>query len=143
MIEGARRPRRAVVGQGGRVDPEMREQLVNVNVWGYRETSGRLEAIDLTGFKVEAADGDIGKVSKHSDDAGSSYIVVDTGPWIFGREVLLPAGTVIHVDVAQEKIYVDRTKEQIKAAPEFVSEKHIGDTDYYSRIGGYYGGFIG
>ncbi|AWZ03924.1 MULTISPECIES: PRC-barrel domain-containing protein [unclassified Streptomyces] len=116
---------------------------MNVNVWSYRETSGRLEAIDLSGFKVEAADGGIGKVSKHSDEVGSSYLVVDTGPWIFGREVLLPAGTVTHVDVEEEKIYVDRTKEQIKAAPEFSSEKHIGDTDYYSRIGGYYGGFIG
>lgn len=116
---------------------------MNVNVWNYRETSGRPEPIDLSGFKVEAADGDIGKVSKHSDEVGSSYIVVDTGPWIFGREVLLPAGTVIHVDVQEEKIYVDRTKDQIKAAPEFFSEKHAGDTDYYSRIGGYYGGFMG
>ncbi|MCM1966432.1 PRC-barrel domain-containing protein [Streptomyces sp. G1] len=116
---------------------------MNMNVWSYRETSGRLEAIDLSGFKVEAADGSIGKVSKHSDEVGSSYIVVDTGPWIFGREVLLPAGTVTHVDVEGEKIHVDRTKDQIKAAPEFFSEKHIGDTDYYGRIGGYYGGFMG
>ncbi|MET9961401.1 PRC-barrel domain containing protein [Streptomyces sp. NPDC006326] len=116
---------------------------MNVNVWGYRENAGRLQALDLTGYKVEAADGAIGKVSKHSDEVGSSYIVVDTGPWIFGREVLLPAGTVIHVDTEEETIHVDRTKDQIKAAPEFVGERHLGDTDYYSRIGGYYGNFLG
>ncbi|MGW8604473.1 PRC-barrel domain containing protein, partial [Streptomyces sp. NPDC055893] len=48
------------------------------NVWGYRETSGRTVGADLTGYKVEAADGSIGKVDKHSDEVGSSYIVVDT-----------------------------------------------------------------
>lgn len=50
------------------------------NVWGYRETSGRLEGADLTGYKVEAVDGSIGKVDKHSDEVDSSYLVVDTGP---------------------------------------------------------------
>ncbi|MGW7111058.1 PRC-barrel domain-containing protein, partial [Streptomyces xanthophaeus] len=89
------------------------------NVWGYSETSGRLAGADLTGYKVEATDGSIGKVDKHSDEVGSSYIVVDTGPWIFGKEVLLPAGTISRIDADDEKIFVERTKEQIKNAPEF------------------------
>ncbi|MFD7095980.1 PRC-barrel domain-containing protein, partial [Streptomyces xanthophaeus] len=89
------------------------------NVWGYSETSGRLAGADLTGYKVEATDGSIGKVDKHSDEVGSSYIVVDTGPWIFGKEVLLPAGTISRIDADDEKVFVDRTKEQIQNAPEF------------------------
>ncbi|WP_405754453.1 MULTISPECIES: PRC-barrel domain-containing protein [unclassified Streptomyces] len=109
------------------------------NVWGYRETSGRSQGADLTGFKVEAADGGIGKVDKHSDEVGSAYIVVDTGPWIFGKEVLLPAGTVTRIDVDDEKIYVDRTKEQIKNAPEFHRDKHLQDEGYHAEIGTYYG----
>ncbi|KPI02688.1 hypothetical protein OV450_4611 [Actinobacteria bacterium OV450] len=113
------------------------------DVWGYRETSGRREGIDLTGFKVEAADGGIGKVDKHSDEAGSAYIVVDTGPWIFGKEVLLPAGTVSRIDVEDERIYVDRTKEQIKNAPEFHREKHLQDPGYRGDIGTYYGYGVG
>lgn len=116
---------------------------MNVNVWGYREGSGRVEALDLTGYKVEAADGSIGKVSKHSDEVDSSYIVVDTGPWIFGREVLLPAGTVSGVDAREKTIHVDRTKDQIKAAPEFIDDKHIEDPADYSRIGGYQGNLPG
>ncbi|MER7676989.1 PRC-barrel domain-containing protein [Streptomyces sp. NPDC096934] len=110
------------------------------NVWGYRETSGRLEGADLVGYKVEAVDGSIGKVDKHSDEVDSSYLVVDTGPWIFGKEVLLPAGTVIRIDTDDREIYVDQTKEQIKNAPEFERDKHLGDADYHRQVGGYYGG---
>ncbi|MBT2408072.1 MULTISPECIES: PRC-barrel domain-containing protein [unclassified Streptomyces] len=113
---------------------------MNENMWGYRESSGRLEGIDLTGFKVEAADGAVGKVDAHSDDVDSAYLVVDTGPWIFGKEVLLPAGTVTRIDVDEQRIYVDRTRDQIKAAPEFDREKHLEDADYHRLLGGYYGG---
>jgi hypothetical protein len=45
--------------------------------------------------------------------------VVDTGPWIFGKKVLLPAGTINRVDADGGKLYVDLTKEQIKDSPEF------------------------
>ncbi|GHB81665.1 hypothetical protein GCM10010347_60610 [Streptomyces cirratus] len=110
------------------------------NVWGYRETAGHLAGSDLTGYKVEATDGSIGKVDKHSEDVGSAYIVVDTGPWIFGKEVLLPAGTISRVDADDRTIHVDRTKEQIKNAPEFDKEKHLGNEDYHRQVGGYYDG---
>ncbi|WP_411103207.1 PRC-barrel domain-containing protein [Streptomyces sp. cmx-4-9] len=110
------------------------------NVWGYRETSGWLAGADLTDYKVEATDGSIGKVDKHSDEVGSAYIVVDTGPWIFGKEVLLPAGTISRIDADEQKIYVDRTKEQIKDAPEFHRDKHLDDADYHREVGGYYDG---
>ncbi|MGW6979194.1 PRC-barrel domain containing protein [Streptomyces sp. NPDC054932] len=109
------------------------------NVWVYRTAVGRIVDVDLSGYKVEATDGSIGKVDKHSDEAGSAYLVVDTGPWIFGKEVLLPAGTVIGIDVAQEKVHVGLTKEQIKDAPEFVRDDHLHDTDYRQLLGGYYG----
>ncbi|KOU13781.1 PRC domain containing protein [Streptomyces sp. WM6372] len=108
--------------------------------WIYRETSGRLAGTDLTGYKVEARDGSIGKVDKHSDEAAASYLVVDTGPWIFGKHVLLPAGTVSLIDMDERRIHVDLTKEQIKSAPEFDQEKHLGDPEYHSALSGYYRG---
>ena len=85
------------------------------DLWTYPESVGRL---DLTGFEVEAADGSIGKVDEATQDVGESYIVVDTGLWIFGKKVLLPAGIVERVDRDEEKVYVDRTKDQIKDSPE-------------------------
>ena len=60
----------------------------------------------MVGYDVHATDGDIGKVDEASDQAGSSGVVVDTGPWIFGRKVVLPAGTVKRVDDADRKVYV-------------------------------------
>ncbi|MEU3778148.1 PRC-barrel domain containing protein [Streptomyces sp. NPDC032472] len=114
------------------------------NVWAYRVTVGRITDADLTGFKVEAADGSIGKVDKHSDEVEDAYLVVDTGPWIFGKEVLLPAGTVTGIDMGEKKVHVGLTKEQIKNAPPFVRDELLEeDREYRSRIGGYYGMFPG
>ncbi|MGW2788202.1 PRC-barrel domain-containing protein [Streptomyces populi] len=93
---------------------------------------------DLTGYKVEATDGSIGKVDKHSDDVDSAHLVVDTGVWIFGKHVLLPAGTVQRIDRDEQKIYVDLTKDQIKDSPEFDKDKQVGDAGYHEQIGTYY-----
>ncbi|MFD5428608.1 PRC-barrel domain-containing protein [Streptomyces sp. NPDC127084] len=109
------------------------------HVWSYKSTAGHLAGTDLRGYKVEAVDGSIGKVDKHSDEVADAYLVVDTGPWIFGKEVLLPASTVSRVDVDERKIYVDRTRDQIKDAPEFYRDKHLGDADYHEQLGSYYG----
>ncbi|MCS0636295.1 PRC-barrel domain-containing protein [Streptomyces sp. LP05-1] len=113
---------------------------MSADVWGYQPTAGRAAGKDLIGYKVEATDGSIGKVDKHSDEVGSAYLVVDTGPWIFGKHVLLPAGTVARIDDTEERIYVDRTKEQIKNAPEFDKDQHLGDEGYHQQVGTYYSG---
>ncbi|MFB7375236.1 PRC-barrel domain-containing protein [Streptomyces sp. NPDC056222] len=109
------------------------------HVWSYKSTAGHLAGTQLTGYKVEAIDGSIGKVDKHSDEVGDAYLVVDTGVWIFGKEVLLPAGTVVRIDVDERKIFVEQTKEQIKDAPELHRDKHLEDPDYRQQLGTYYG----
>ncbi|WP_405833885.1 PRC-barrel domain-containing protein [Streptomyces sp. NBC_01176] len=109
------------------------------HAWSYKSTSGHVAGADLTGYKVEATDGGIGKVDKHSDEVGDAYLVVDTGVWIFGKEVLLPASTVIQIDPEDKRIFVDRTREQIKNAPEFHRDKHLGDAGYRDELGAYYG----
>ncbi|MDG4822706.1 PRC-barrel domain containing protein [Asanoa sp. WMMD1127] len=86
-------------------------------------------SIDLTGYAVAAVDGEIGKVEKATD----TDLVVDTGPWIFGRSVLLPAGVVDRVDHQSRTVHVDRTKDQIKDAPE-----HADAPDYRDRLAHYY-----
>ncbi|MGW7451603.1 PRC-barrel domain-containing protein [Streptomyces sp. NPDC054787] len=108
------------------------------HVWNYRPSSGHLAGADLTGYKVEATDGSIGKVDKHSYEAGDGYLVVDTGMWIFGKEVLLPASTVSRIDLEEEKVYVNRTKEQIKNAPEFHRDQHLRDSGYRQELSTYY-----
>jgi hypothetical protein len=94
--------------------------------------------VDLTGFKVEARDGSIGKVDEATNEAGGSFVVVDTGPWIFGKKVMLPAGTIRSIDLDTETIFVDRSKDEIKNAPEF-DEKRYREQDYRNELGDYYG----
>jgi hypothetical protein len=95
--------------------------------------------LDLSGFKVEATDGDIGKVDEATNDVGGSFIIVDTGPWIFGKKVLLPAGVIRDIDPDTETIFVNRTKDEIKNAPEF-DEKRYHDQAYRDEVGSYYSG---
>jgi hypothetical protein len=99
--------------------------------WSYREQSGMTApgGVNLVGYDVEATDGGIGKVDEATNEVGSSYIVVDTGPWIFGKKVLLPADS--------GTLYVDLTKDQIKDSPEF-DEISYTEPDYRSRVGDYY-----
>lgn len=112
------------------------------DAWSYRESAGRGPgSADIVGFKVHATDGDIGKVDEASDEVGAASIVVDTGPWIFGRKVVLPAGTIERIDNADEKVYVDLTKDQIKNSPELGEGRAANDPDYRRDVGDYYGGF--
>ena len=69
---------------------------------------------DITGFSVQAIDGEIGSVDEATYDIGASYVVVDTGPWIFGKKVLLPAGVVDMVDLTKRKLSVSRTQDEIQ-----------------------------
>jgi hypothetical protein len=113
--------------------------MQGADIWIFRAESGfGTETRDVAGYKVEATDGSIGKVDEATYDTGSSYIVVDTGPWIFGKKVLLPAGVISRIDRDDEKVYVNRTKDQIEGAPEFDQASYRED-DYRNRVGSYYG----
>jgi hypothetical protein len=105
--------------------------------WSYRDDAD-VTGGNLVGYKVEATDGGIGKIDSTSHEVNSSCLVVDTGPWIFGKKVLLPAGVVNHVDHDEQKVYVDRSKDQIKDAPEY-EEGGQSDPAYRDKLGGYYG----
>ena len=114
---------------------------MQTDVWTYRETSvlgTDLASTDITGFEVEAIDGSIGKVDAATYEVGSSYVVVDTGPWIFGKKVMLPAGVIRGIDEDDERVFVNRTKDEIKNAPEF-DEATLEDDAYQTSVGSYYG----
>jgi len=109
-------------------------------LWTFN-TEPTIGDVDLTGFKVEAMDGSIGKIDEATYDVGSSYLIVDTGPWIFGKKVMLPAGVVQRIDPEGELVFVNRTKDEIKNAPEF--DDSLVNDEYRGRLGDYYGGQVG
>jgi hypothetical protein len=112
-----------------------------VDVWVFRDQADLgydpIGGADITGFSVEALDGSIGKVDKANNDVGQAYVIVDTGPWIFGKKVMLPAGVITQISTEAETISVNRTKDQIKDSPEYDDAK-LDDTDYRSELGSYY-----
>jgi hypothetical protein len=109
------------------------------NPWVYPEALGYPppgltdQPHGLVGYHVEATDGGIGKI----DEVGDGFVVVDTGPWIFGTKVMLPFGVVNNIDTAARKVYVDRTKDEIKSAPEYAPDDR-DDVDYRESIGKHY-----
>ena len=109
------------------------------DVWTYRQgvSESDVSPQNVVGYGVEALDGSIGKIDDATYEVGSSHIVVDTGPWIFGRKVMLPAGVIQNVDHDDEKVFVNRAKDQIKGAPEY-DDSLIADEEYRGRLGSYY-----
>jgi len=99
-------------------------------------TRSTMETTDLAGFKVEARDGSIGKIDDATNDVDRSFLVVDTGPWIFGRKVMIPAGTIERIDLDNRMVHLNLTKDQIKDSPEFDPARI--DDEYRTRLDEYY-----
>lgn len=103
----------------------------------YRETFGD----EIKGYDVYASKSDekIGSVKNILvDESGHfRYLVVDTGFWVFGKQVLLPVGRS-SIDHNAERIYaVGFTKEQAENLPEFNDSLKV-DYDYEERVRGIY-----
>ena len=112
--------------------------VMEIATW--RETTW--STADLAGFEVEATDGGVGKVDDKTRDVQThGFLVVDTGPWILGKKVVIPAGLIREIDLDSETVYLDRTKDEIKNAPEFdaqeVNERRRAElSGYYEGRGG-------
>jgi hypothetical protein len=108
-----------------------------VAIWAYPNELQLLSGSALVGHSVEATDGRIGKIDEATDDVGASYVVVDTGPWIFGKRVMLPAGVIKAIDSEEQVVHVARSKDEIKNAPPF-EENEYRTTDYRALLEAYY-----
>ncbi|MFI7443420.1 hypothetical protein [Nonomuraea indica] len=112
-----------------------------MELWDYRpDVYDRGSSLDLVGYHVQATDGKIGTVDEATYEVGASYLVVDTGPWIFGKKVMLPARVVTRIDPQEREVHVSRTKAEIKDSPEF-DEARFKEPEYRTVIGDYYGRF--
>jgi hypothetical protein len=118
----------------------MAQNTTIVETWKDRDPSlaTSLTQEQITGYDVEALDGSIGKIDDATLETDLGHIVVDTGPWIFGKKVMLPAGVLKSVDHTDEKVFVNRTKDEIKNAPEF-DDSFTNDEKYRTELGTYYG----
>ncbi|MFN6572557.1 DUF2382 domain-containing protein [Dendronalium sp. ChiSLP03b] len=96
---------------------------------------------DIRGFDVysDIDDDKVGNVKDIlvDDSARVRYLVVDTGFWFFGRQVLLPIGRS-KIDYSDRRVYaIGLTKEQVENLPDFNNLEQI-DYDYEERVRGVY-----
>ena len=96
----------------------------------------------LEGIAIGATDGKIGKVNDLYFDDGNSwvvrYLVVDTGNWLGGREVLVSPYSISQPVWADGELPVAITKEQIRNSPLNESDQPIS-RQFERGYLGYYG----
>jgi hypothetical protein len=105
-----------------------------VDIWIYRET---VPEVDLSDYEVEARDGEIGKVDAATFETGTDAIIVETGPLVFGRKVMIPVGAIERIDTDAKRVYVDRTKDELRDAPEY-DPTGYAEQEFRIRLGEYY-----
>ena len=86
----------------------------------------------VSGYQIQTVDGTIGHVSSFLVDAKSWAIrelVVETGHWYSGKEILISPSKVDQVSYAESKVFVNLTKADIQATAENQIAKAAGKTN--------------
>jgi uncharacterized protein YrrD len=81
-------------------------------------------AHSLVGAKIHALDGDMGHIEDlYFDDTDwmIRYIIVRTGSWFSGKDILLSPASVSQVKWDEDAVYMDLTQKQIKDSPDLTS----------------------
>jgi hypothetical protein len=94
----------------------------------------------VTGYHIQAADGDIGHVEDFLVDEhfwAIRYMIVDTTNWWPGKHVLVAPAWIEKVDWDQAKVHVHLEREQIKTGPEFDAARPI-ERAYEASLYGHY-----
>ena len=76
----------------------------------------------VSGYGIQASDGVIGYVTDFMMDDKSwaiRHLVVETGHWFSGKEVLISPGEIDRISYAESKVFVNLTKDAIRKAPEY------------------------
>ncbi|MGC1954037.1 MAG: PRC-barrel domain-containing protein [Gammaproteobacteria bacterium] len=82
----------------------------------------------LQDYRLQARDGEIGDLREiYFDDQVWTvrYLVVRTGGWLFGREVLIAPCSVTGLNEETRTLVVDLTQEQIKGSPPITTQKPV------------------
>ncbi len=97
---------------------------------------------EVTGYGIQASDGDIGHVEDFIlDDAGWDirFMVVDTRDWLPGRKVLIAPPWIETVRWSSREVAVNLPRETVKNSPEYDPSEPVNEGyelqlyDYYGR----------
>jgi len=83
---------------------------------------------DLNGYKIQATNGEIGKVREFYFDDQSwavRYLVADTGHWLIGQKVLISPVALNQPDWKEALLPVKLTKEQVENSPSIYTDQPV------------------
>ncbi len=95
----------------------------------------------ISGYRIDATDGEMGKVADFIADTNSwviRYVVAGTGNWLSGRKVLVAPAWIRNVDWEAHQVHLELSKEQVRHSPEYDPKAPI-NREYEVRLYDYYG----
>jgi uncharacterized protein YrrD len=98
-------------------------------------------ASEINEYAVHASDGPIGTVSDFLFEDTTwlvRWLVVNTGNWLSGREVLLPPSALSHVNHIGHQFNVKLTRQQVKDCPDADTDQPVS-RQHEANIYNYYG----
>lgn len=96
---------------------------------------------EVSGYHVEATDGDIGHIERFlfdDEDWAIRYIVVDTSNWWGGRRVLIAPSWIRGVRWMDSKVSINMTRDAVKRSPEYDPAAQV-NREYEDRLYSHYG----
>ncbi len=112
-----------IVDMQSDVEAQRREQE------GNREYDPNLYSTrELRGYRIQARDERFGHIEDFVVDDESwrvMYMIVDTGPWLFGRKVVVSPSWVSEISYDEHEARVDLEEDTIRNSPEYDPSKPI------------------
>jgi hypothetical protein len=95
---------------------------------------------EVSGYPIQAADGEIGHVEDFIIDDGTwaiRYLIIDTRNWWPGKKVLVAPQWIERVSWSEAKVFVNLSRETIKQSPEYTYDNMI-TRDYETGLHRHY-----
>jgi uncharacterized protein YrrD len=95
----------------------------------------------VTGYHVQASDGEIGHVDDFVIDDFTwaiRYLIVDTRNWWPGKKVLVSPLWIERVSWSEARVFVNLTREAVRQAPEYTGDSVL-NREYETSLHGHYG----
>lgn len=96
---------------------------------------------EVSGYHLQASDGEIGHVADFIIDDETwaiRYLVIDTRNWWPGKEVLVSPDWIKRVSWTDRKVFIDLTRDAIRAAPTYKNDEPISRS-YENSLFQHYG----
>ena len=94
----------------------------------------------VTGYHIQASDGEIGHVEDFIIDDENwaiRYLIVDTLNWWTGKKVLIAPKWIERASWSESKVFINLSRETIKQSPEY-TDALLLTRDYETRLHGHY-----